>query len=331
MPAWISYPISIGELQKNVALVHPGVGWRHNWKRFKLLTRGVLCGRWNVRWQEYLNTPFMTPYAEVLPQLYLKVQLPYLNRHFGAEQRLEILRTHYDFMRDHMAEKLRHRLLIDSPVYLARWATSTGDFSLYLDFPKRFWQEGEIELGLFHWPTLRLVSFIHFSITGPSEMSIGCLQGGKPVTNPNEISHQKLASAFRRDMHGLRHKSLLVLAARRLARAWSITSLRAVSSEAQIWSDKVVADYNTFWTEEGGVLAKDGMFDLPLETASRGPRTKAMYQRRDRCTDEIGREIEESLVNPWRVLDTLGISAAKEPAGTEAHDTSDEEKARLES
>jgi uncharacterized protein VirK/YbjX len=321
MTDWVAFPVSLGELHKNAAKVHPDADWEGSWKRTKLLIRGAVHGRWNVRWQEYLNTPFMHPLAWVLPQLYLKIQLPYLNRHYKAEQRLRILQTHYDFMRDRMSGKLCRRLIVDGPVRLARWSTTTGDFSLMLDLPKRFWQEGELELALYHEPTNWMFAFLHFSVSGPSEISVGCMQGGKPLKD-SQVSHQQLFSAFRRDMHGLRHKNFLVAVLRRLAQAWGITSLRAVSSESQVWAEKVIADYNSFWTEEGGVLRDDGMFDLPLATPSKGSRAKAMYQRRDQCLEAIGREMEQTLAEPWRSIDdALDVSfrgEGEKPAAEES-------------
>jgi uncharacterized protein len=314
MMDWTAYPISLGELQKSVIQVHPGAGWSYKWKRCKLVLRGLLYGRWNVRWQEYLSSPFMGTITHALPQLVLKVQLPYLNRRYDVGRRLNILRNHYDFVQDRVSGKLVHRLVLGQPVTIARWSTTTGDFSLFLDLPKRFWQEGELELGLRHEPTGRLFAFLHFTVSGPGEISIGCMQGGKPVNDPCQMTHQQLSSAFRRDMHGLRHKTFLLYMLRRIAHAWSITSIRAVSTGAQIWTDKVVADYDAFWTEEGGVLASDGMFDLPLETISKGPRTKAMYQRRDQCLEAIGREVEHSLQEPWRNFETLDISGNKKAA-----------------
>ncbi|HEX4139961.1 MAG TPA: DUF535 family protein, partial [Candidatus Methylacidiphilales bacterium] len=197
---WTAYPISLGELQKSVTQVHPGEGFHYEWKRFKLVVRGLLYGHWNVRWREYLKTPLMAPIAHALPQLMLKVQLPYINRRYGAARRLEMLRANYDFLHDNVSPKLIHRLVLGQAVTLARWTTSTGDFVLHLDFPKRFGQEGELELGLYHEPTSRLFAFVHFSVTGPSEISIGCMQGGKPVNDPGQMTHQQLSSAFRRDM-----------------------------------------------------------------------------------------------------------------------------------
>jgi uncharacterized protein VirK/YbjX len=312
MVDWSAYPLSLGKLHDSVTRVHPGDGWDYEWKRLKLVGRGLLFGPWNVRWQAYLKNSFMSPFAQILPQLYLKVQLPYLNRNYLAERRLEILQNHYDFMRDRVSKKLCHRLVIDAPIRLARWSTTTGDFSLLLDFPKRFWQEGELEISLYHEATGRVFAFIHFTVSGPSEISIGCMQGGKPVTDPTQVSNQKLFSAFRRDMHGLRHKGFLVQAVRSIAQAWSIHSVRAVSADAQIWSAKILADYNRFWTEEGGVLAADGMFELPLDSTSKGSRAKAMYQRRDQCLEVITREVTESLAQPWRIIDTLDVSFEKE-------------------
>jgi uncharacterized protein VirK/YbjX len=302
---WTAYPLSLGELQKRVTQVHPGEAWPYRWKRLKLVLRGVLYGRWNVRWQEYLKSPFMAPIVNALPQLVLKVQLPYINRRYTAPDRLKKLCTHYDFLRDRVSPKLVHRLILGA-VPLARWTTTAGDFTLQLEFPKRFWQEGELELGIYHEPTGRLFAFLHFTVSGPSEISIGCMQGGKPVNESGQMTHQQLSSAFRRDMHGLRHKTFLVHALRSLARGWGITRLRAIGNHSQIWAEKVMADYDAFWIEEGGVLSDDGMFDLPLETL-----TKAMYQRRDQCLEFLANEMLATLAEPWRALETLDVSLAK--------------------
>jgi uncharacterized protein VirK/YbjX len=311
MVDWTAYPISLGELQKHVTRVHPGAAWADKWKRCKLVGRGLLYGPWNVSWQEYLRSPFMGTLTDALPQIVLKVQLPYLNRRYGASKRLEILRNHYDFAQDRLSGKLLHRLVLGEPVLLARWGTSVGDFSLSLDLPKRFWQEGELELALRHEATGRLFAFLHFTVSAPGEISIGCMQGGKPVDDPTQMSHQQLSSAFRRDMHGLRHKPFLLYVLRHIAHCWNITSLRAISTDCQIWAEKVMADYDAFWLEEGGVRASDGMFNMPLELASKGSRTKAMYQRRDQCLDLIGREVMQSLQEPWRNIESIDVSLGK--------------------
>ncbi len=312
MTSWLAYPLSFGELHKSVRQVHPGRGWDMVWKRVKLVGRGVVFGRWNVRWQQYLNTPFMRPIAAVQPQLFLKIQLPYLNRNYDVARRMQILQANYTFMRDVMGEDLRLRLLLGEPIGLTRWAMSTGTFSLRLGLTRKYWQEGEMELDLYHEGTKRVLAFIHFCVTGPSEISIGCLQGGKPVENPDEISNREIFAAFKKDMHGMRHKSLLVFAMRRLAQVWGLNTLRAVSSEAQLWGGKVLADYNTFWTEEGGVLGADGMFELPLvpENKERSKK-RSMYQRREQCLELLGREIAESIAAPWRAIGCLDLETGK--------------------
>jgi uncharacterized protein VirK/YbjX len=315
MSYWLAYPLSLSELHKSITRVHPDPGWLGAWKRIKLVGRGLLFGRWNVRWQEYLHTPFMAPIAKAQPQLFLKVQLPYINRHYRAARRMEILRAHYDFLRDRMPEKLRQRLLLGEPLTLARWAMSTGIYSLRLGITSKYWQEGELQLDLFHEGAQRALVFMHCSVSGRSEIAIGCLQGAKPVEDPTQISNQELISAFKRDMHGLRHKGLLVFALRRLAQAWSLQSVRAVSAQGQLWGVRVQADYNTFWTDEGGVLAPDGMFDLPLAPeAKERVRQRSKYERRDQCLEALGREIGQTLAEPWRALEVLDVSARKKTA-----------------
>jgi len=57
------------------------------------------------------------------------------------------------------------------------------------------------------------------------------------------------------------------------------------------------------------------MFDLPIVPESRERvRKRSMYQRRDQCLEAIGHEIDKSLGNPWRSLETLDIAAARNAA-----------------
>ncbi len=61
------------------------------------------------------------------------------------------------------------------------------------------------------------------------------------------------------------------------------------------------------------------MFDLPLETYSKGPRTKAIYQRRDQCLEAIGREVSATLAEPWRSPESIDVSLGKKtPVPVEA-------------
>jgi uncharacterized protein VirK/YbjX len=116
-------------------------------------------------------------------------------------------------------------------------------------------------------------------------------------------------------MHGLRHKSLLVFALRRIAQTWSLRSLLAVSAEVQLWGGKVQADYNTFWTEEGGLLTPEGMFDLPLVPESKERVSqRSKYERREQALEAVGKEIGQTLLEPWRTLDVLDVGGRKKTA-----------------
>jgi uncharacterized protein VirK/YbjX len=304
------YPRLLRQLTRIAPEVVAGTGWRKTWNHVKLMLRGVAYSPWNVRWQDFLRGAAMRPIVEKHPRLILKVQVPYVNRSYRPVRRLEILQAHYRFVHERLSDAFRQRLFFGAPLCLARWDLApTGTFSLRLGLTVRYWQEGELELALYHEGLQRSCAFLHFSVTGDSEISVGCLQGAKPVEDPGQLSNQEVFSAFKREMHGLRHKSFLLFALRCIAREWSITSIRAVSEEMQLWSEKVRADYNEFWTDEGGTLGADGMYDLPVaRTFEDKPRKRSMYQRRNLCLEMLGHEIDETLAHPTRTPELVDMA-----------------------
>ena len=295
-----------GKLSGVALRVIPEKNSKGSWLRFKFQARALMYGIWMEPWLNFLDGPSMRPLAEAHPKLYLKIQWPYINRSYRATKRLEIIQNHYRFVLAHFSKELYFRLFFTDFLYLAKWSLpKLGTFSLRLYHANTYEQEGEMLLGLYQEESGRLCSLINFSVTAESEISIGCLQGGKPLKNPDEISNKNLTIAFTRHMHGLRPKNLLLFALRHLARAWSINRIRAVSTENQLWKDELKTDYNTFWVEVGGTLGADGMYDLPCSINFKGlqevkPKKRAAYRRRYQFLEVLGREIESNLATPDR-------------------------------
>jgi uncharacterized protein VirK/YbjX len=210
---------------------------------------------------------------------------------------------------------LLSRLVSTEFLPLAHWTVpELGRFSLRLSHENKFAQEGEMVLDLCQEDSKRPCALLCFSISGPSEISIGCLQGGKPVEESGDISGKDLTIALTRGMHGLRPKNLLVFALRQLAATWSISGIRGVSTERHINAKEFRADYNAFWEEAGGTLAADGMYDLSSSSSFRDlqeikPKKRAMYRHRYRFLETLGSEIERTLAAPGRSLDMLEVRA----------------------
>jgi uncharacterized protein VirK/YbjX len=127
--------------------------------------------------------------------------------------------------------------------------------------------------------------------------------------------------ALTRRMHGTRPKNLLLFALRRVARAWSINRLKAVSTGLQIWRAKLRSDYDTFWEEIGGTLGPDRMYDIPSSPDFRpleeiAAKKRAMYRNRYQFLEALGQEIENALDDTGRAALVLEVSRTAAVAGT---------------
>jgi len=296
--------------------------WRAAWFRLKFVIRGLAYRPWMKPWLEFLESDSMRPVTAKYPRLNLKIQWPYLNNSYGPAKRLAIVRHHYQFALSHFSQTLILRLIEERFLYLARWnVAEMGQFSLRLSHENKFSQEGEMVLGLYHDDSERLCALLCFTITAHGEISIGCSQGGKPDATKDEIPAKEFVIALTRRMHGSRPKNLLLFALRRLARAWSINRLKAVSTGQHIWRAKLQSDYDTFWEEIGGALGPDGMYDIPSSSDFRPleeikPKKRAMYRDRYQFLEALGQEIENALVDTDHAPIILEVSRKAAVAGT---------------
>ena len=115
-----------------------------------------------------------------------------------------------------------------------------------------------------------------------TQLLIGGLQGASLLFGTD--GKQRVIAATR-DLSGLRPKMAVFIAASTFAQAAGASSLIAVSNRthtinAEAWYQrrKLVADYDGFWIERGGVLASCG-FRIPL---SREPRSNCAGRNRQR-------------------------------------------------
>jgi uncharacterized protein VirK/YbjX len=302
-------------------------GWQEPWLRFKFLARALAYGVWVDPWLQFLKKPAMKEVVKANPRVFLKIQWRYLNASYDPATRLEVLQSHYRFLLKLPAQQ-RSKLLFQPFCPLARLELGAlGVVSLRLSHLNKYMQEGEMVLDLYHEDTKRFCALFFFSITaekaGQAELSIGCLQGNKPVEATSQLSNKDLITAVTRELHGLRPKNLLLFAVRRIAARWSITKLRAVSTEMQLWKENVQADYNTFWEEVGGVRAPDGMYDLPLANGVKDPqeikpKKRAMYRRRYQLLDALGDEIDANLEDLERTPEVLNLSQLQLTHSSEA-------------
>ena len=130
-------------------------------------------------------------------------------------------------------------------------------------------------------------------------MFIGGLQGHKSVNRRQIV-------VLTRSLDGLRPKALLLFALQQLAALWGITRLRAVSDDKHtarhfLTQGVILASYDKFWIERGGIMAIDGIFDLPLDFVTRKtsaikPSKRKMYQRRYDLLANVGSQLKSNVL-----------------------------------
>jgi uncharacterized protein VirK/YbjX len=178
-------------------------------------------------------------------------------------------------------------------------------------------KEGDLIILLRNKTSKRELASLSFSIskyeTGRKEIFIGGLQG-------DAKAGKELMVSITRALYGLRPKALLVYVLQQLAVEWEMTHLRAVSDQKHIYRHfqkrrEVAASYDEFWTDCGGKLAADDIFDLPVSFVPRDISTirvnkRQLYRRRYAMLAEIAAQIRN------RMSGAVESAAAKEPRQT---------------
>jgi uncharacterized protein VirK/YbjX len=229
----------------------------------KIRLRAVLHPRQTPRWLHLLNAhPAFSEYVRNCPRFLYKVYRPYISHALDANDRLEAIRAHYEFM---FRRGLRETLARASvgPVVLAEAAGKSGlPYQVQLRTVNMFDREGELVLQLTQDDkALYTVAFTVAPRDGHLAISIGCIQGGK-----TEDAREAIRTATR-ELHGIRPKQLMATLVRQLGHEYGCERMVLVSNRNRviykaIRNGRVLADYDQLWTELGAQLRPDGDWEL---------------------------------------------------------------------
>jgi hypothetical protein len=271
-------------------------------KRAKYVARGLAFARVTSEWFDFLQTPALAYIVENNPNLYHKLQRPYLNRNLKTAKRLEALKQHYRFILAKFSKPLIEHIYSPSGKLLLELPLKeTGILELRLLCGK-MQKEGDLTLCLNLKEPERRVATLSFSVwkwDGPhKEIYIGGLQGDKATDERTVVS-------ITRSLYGLRPKALLFFIVQQLASLWRIHHVCAVSDDLHIYRHfqarrNVAASYDQFWGECGGVLASDGIFELPAvffprEIATLKVNKRQMYRRRYAMLQDLSGQLLANL------------------------------------
>ena len=278
-------------------------------KRAKFICRSWPARQFNLRWFQLLRDDgFLRRLAAHDHRIYRKLYRPYLSTSWSKPQTLAALQANYALLQKILPTATLEKIFLTDEFCLAEWCANRT-YRLHLTHDPRFYQEGEITLSL-RCPELGEGELALLSATlaptgdGRLAMFIGGLQGADRALGAPAIKDAG------RDLHGLRPKSLIVIAAQLLACQLGCQRILATTAASHAYStderrqsgerQKMFFDYDAFWQECEGVPEGDAFLALPLTSARRPredmkPQKRPMYARRYAMLDEIAATLGQCL------------------------------------
>ncbi|HEX8786530.1 MAG TPA: DUF535 family protein [Telluria sp.] len=214
-------------------------------------------------WLALLNShPAFSEYLRNYPKFLYKVYRPYISHALSPDQRLEMIRAHYQFVfRRGLGQTIARASL--GPVLLAEAGGKSGmTYRIELRTVNMFEREGELALQLTQDDkAIYTVAFTIAARDGMLSMNLGCLQGGK-----TEDAREAIRVATR-DLHGMRPKQLMASLVQQLGHDYGCERMVMVSNRNRviykaIRHGRVLADYDQLWKELGARLRLDGDYEL---------------------------------------------------------------------
>ncbi len=278
-------------------------------KRLKFVLRSWPYRNLHIAWYEFLHSnDLLRRLAEYDHRMYRKLYRPYVSASWDKPRVLAALKTNYTFFREKLPPYMLEEIFLSDSFLLAEWS-SGNTYQLKLSHDEKFYQEGEVTMSL-SCPGLGEGSLALLSGTfapaqdGAMAFYIGGIQGAARSLGIPAI---KTAG---RDMHGLRPKSLIVIAAQLLANQLGCKHILASSAAQHVYREddrrrggkhnKMFFDYDSFWEECMGTRINDAFYSIPMLASRRRhedmkPQKRPMYRRRYEMLDEIENALSRAL------------------------------------
>jgi uncharacterized protein len=237
-------------------------------------------------WYGAADNPLRTLALNRFPLIEGAIYWPYINHTWTMAKRLDVIDRHYRMLGD-KASILAEATVQD--VELARCDVQFPGLRLVLEKAPWFLREGEMVLSIFVADErVYSVAFTLGMEAGQPMVYVGALQG-RNLDNVMEI-YRNMTHA----LHGMRPRDFLLAALKLLSAAIGNPTIWGVSSEyrqhngryfAGSHQEKLVADYDEVWTEQGGTVIGNGFSELSAtihykDISEIPTRKRANYKRR---------------------------------------------------
>lgn len=285
--------------------VVPSSIWHSTSYRLKFLF-GTLCHpRATLSLLDYLaQHPQRDAILAAQPSLPCKLHSPYQAVNLSRKQALHNICDHYDFIWQRMPSTIKNGLLSKRPLELATIVGKEDQqYTITLNAISHQDKEGEARL-IFNNQSGEPIAVVIFSFIYYNDcptLFIGSLQG--PAPNVDNKQTQIATKAC----HGLFPKRLVIEALLRVAELTQIKQIVAVSDNTHVdkghrnkkHTDKVLADYDSFWQTMSSVQDSLGHHYLPLQIAHKpleemASKRRAEYRRRYGILNNISAQIHQT-------------------------------------
>lgn len=280
-------------------VMYPGFSWRSLRRLPVMLSRTMAQIPTLRRWWNQGTNPVLAGMLERHPILPALSNIPYVNTAWGREQRVAVVRRHYEILAKDLAFLA---LPAQTSSNLASLESIHPGLRVVADQPKWFVHEGEVALSLF-CDSRRLYSLV-FTVgeeQGGRVAYVGAMQG---ISSPDALDiYRQLTHAA----HGMRPRDLLFASFRFLCKESAIQRILAVSNDNSARrSDYFESEsnpsfsYDETWQEYGGQPRDDGFYLIDVEMTRRDgsqipSRKRALYRRRYDMLDSVNSQIAQAV------------------------------------
>ena len=276
------------EVLSTAGLAYPEKTWKGKIHRLKYTVRSLAFAGYTFRWFDLLRNPTFRPLVETHPRLFCKLSWPFPSKEFGITKKLAYLQGHYQFLANVFSEENIQCLRTEAGIPFAKINIPDVTSLVFVLRSGLCEKEGELTLTLADAQTNERIYSITFSITQWSdhrkELMIGGLQGHRFTNEKTRIIE------ITRGLAGMRPKALLLFVIQQLSVIWKIQTIQAVTNKnhiyRSIWKRRTIrVDYDSLWTESGGITDSNGLFTLPVTPIFKSmdqvkPNKRSMYRKR---------------------------------------------------
>jgi uncharacterized protein len=281
-----------------------GMGWH---RKVRFVARSIIYGRSSAQWFARLRLASLHDLAQQEPCMLDTVHRPFFDRRLSAQQRVDLLISHYDFLYQHFSPRAVQTILQGPGLPLGVALGKDGAaYEITLLRRGQFEKEGCISLQFGQAGRALLVltfSFAQLQLQQPEGpwIHIGGIQGAADSREALKLATKQL--------HGLQPRLLLIWALRGLAQQMHLQAIYAVDQAHHVYQSHrykkkktIQIDYDDLWQAAGGQQQDNGHYlialsvkDTPID--QRPAHKRAQYQKRGQMLQALQTQLHQALVN----------------------------------